>query len=161
MVDTSSSLQVLTAMITPAVLISACGTLIFSTSTRLSRVVDRVRSLAAQLQTQPTGEGERELMQQNLMLEQLSSVARRVVLLRSAMICFYVATGLFVATSIAVGVITIAKLDYGWIAFLLALLGAGVLLIGSILLISEAQIAVTGTLQEMNYIREEIVRRRK
>jgi hypothetical protein len=161
MVDTSSSLQVLTAMITPAVLISACGTLIFSTSTRLSRVVDRVRSLAAQLQTQPTGEGERELMQQNLMLEQLSSVARRVLLLRSAMICFYVATGLFVATSIAVGVITIAKLDYGWIAFVLALLGSGVLLIGSILLISEAQIAVTGTLQEMNYIREEIVRRRK
>jgi uncharacterized membrane protein YgcG len=108
MVDTSSSLQVLTAMITPAVLISACGTLIFSTSTRLSRVVDRVRSLAAQLQSQQSG----ELVQQNQMLEQLTSVARRVVLLRSAMTCFYVATGLFVATSIAVGVITIAGLGY-------------------------------------------------
>ena len=161
MVDTSSSLQVLTAMITPAVLISACGTLIFSTSTRLSRVVDRVRSLATQLQNQQPGAGERELVQQNQMLEQLSSVARRVVLLRSAMTCFYIATGLFVATSIAVGVITIAGLTYGWVAFVLALLGAGVLLVGSILLISEAQIAVTGTLREMNYIREEISQRRK
>lgn len=161
MVDTSSSLQVLTAMITPAVLISACGTLIFSTSTRLSRVVDRVRSLASQLQNQQPGEGERELVQQNQMLEQLSSVARRVVLLRSAMTCFYIATGLFVATSIAVGVITIAGLAYGWVAFVLALLGAAVLLVGSILLISEAQIAVTGTLREMNYIREEISQRRK
>lgn len=157
MVDTSSSLQVLTAMITPAVLISACGTLIFSTSTRLSRVVDRVRSLAAQLHTQQPA----ELDQQNQMLEQLSSVARRVVLLRSAMTCFYLATGLFVATSIAVGVITIAGSGYGWVAFVLALIGAAVLLIGSILLISEAQIAVTSTLREMNYIREEIAQRRK
>ena len=37
------ALAVLTAMITPAVLISACGALIFSTSTRMGRVVDRVR----------------------------------------------------------------------------------------------------------------------
>ena len=41
----SSALAVLTAMITPAVLISACGALILSTSTRLGRVVDRVRML--------------------------------------------------------------------------------------------------------------------
>ena len=33
-------------MITPAVLISASGTLVLSTSNRLTRVVDRVRSLA-------------------------------------------------------------------------------------------------------------------
>lgn len=33
-------------MITPAVLISACAALILSTSTRLGRVVDRVRALS-------------------------------------------------------------------------------------------------------------------
>jgi hypothetical protein len=102
-----------------------------------------------------------ELERQNLMLEQLSSVARRVVLLRTAMTCFYISTGLFVATSISVGLITIAGLNYGWIALVLALLGAAILLVGSILLISEAQIAVTATLQEMSHIREEIARRRK
>ena len=41
----ASSLSILSAMITPAVLISACGTLILSTSNRLSRSTDRVRSL--------------------------------------------------------------------------------------------------------------------
>jgi len=41
-----NGLQILAAMITPAVLISACGTLVFSTSSRVSRVVDRVRALA-------------------------------------------------------------------------------------------------------------------
>ncbi len=39
--------EVLGAMITPAVLISAGGTLVLSTSNRLSRVVDRVHVLAA------------------------------------------------------------------------------------------------------------------
>ena len=43
-------LSLLSAMITPAVLISACGTLIFSTATRLARIVDRVRNLAFQLE---------------------------------------------------------------------------------------------------------------
>jgi hypothetical protein len=47
----TSSLAVLTAMITPAVLISASGTMILSTSTRLGRVVDSralvIQSIAA------------------------------------------------------------------------------------------------------------------
>lgn len=46
----SSAVAVLTAMITPAVLISACGSMILSTSSRLGRVVDRVRALADKLE---------------------------------------------------------------------------------------------------------------
>jgi len=46
----SSAVAVLTAMITPAVLISACGSMILSTSTRLGRVVDRVRALSDKLE---------------------------------------------------------------------------------------------------------------
>ena len=46
-----NALAVLTAMITPAVLISACGALIFSTSTRLGRVIDRVRVLSEKWET--------------------------------------------------------------------------------------------------------------
>ena len=46
----ASATTVLTAMITPAVLISACGSMILSTSTRLGRVVDRVRILSERLE---------------------------------------------------------------------------------------------------------------
>ena len=152
----SVSYEVLTAMITPAVLISACGTLIFSTSTRLGRVVDRVRSLAEQVQRN-TQDGDPN--RQSNTLEQLASVARRVVLLRSAMTCFYISTGLFVATSIAVGVLTITVGKQNWIPVVLALLGSAILLIGSILLISEAQLAVKSTLKEMSYIREAVYRK--
>src|SRR6267143_3339012 len=45
----TSAVAVLTAMITPAVLISACGSMILSTSHRLGRVVDRVRGLSDKL----------------------------------------------------------------------------------------------------------------
>jgi len=51
----SSALGVLSAMITPAILISACGTLVLSTSNRLGRVVDRVRDLADKFEP-PSGE---------------------------------------------------------------------------------------------------------
>ena len=49
-------LGLLSAMITPAVLISACGQLIFSTSTRLARIVDRVRQLTPLLEQLFAGE---------------------------------------------------------------------------------------------------------
>src|SRR5258708_7482594 len=48
--DSATAIAVLTAMITPAVLISACASMILSTSSRLGRVVDRVRSLADRLE---------------------------------------------------------------------------------------------------------------
>lgn len=45
----SSTIAFLTAMITPALLISATGSLVLSTSTRLGRVIDRVRELERRL----------------------------------------------------------------------------------------------------------------
>jgi hypothetical protein len=59
MTELSPTLSVLTAMITPAVLISACSALLLSTSLRLGRTVDRVRDLANEFQTAPpTGDEE-------------------------------------------------------------------------------------------------------
>lgn len=48
MTEIAMSSEVLGAMITPAVLISASGVLVLSTSNRVSRTVDRVRALAAE-----------------------------------------------------------------------------------------------------------------
>ncbi|MEO7822648.1 MAG: DUF2721 domain-containing protein [Gemmatimonadaceae bacterium] len=48
--DTSiDALSVLSAMITPAVLISACGSLILATSDRLSKAVARTREVSNEL----------------------------------------------------------------------------------------------------------------
>ena len=42
--------EILGAMITPAVLISASGVLVLSTSNRVGRTVDRVRALAGEVE---------------------------------------------------------------------------------------------------------------
>lgn len=151
-----TAFQILAAMITPAVLISACGTLVFSTSNRLSRVVDRVRSLADQIERMATPP-DRELMsieilKKDLFLDQLSRLSRRVLLLRSAMTSFYLAIGLFVTTSIAVGLVAITQASNDWVPVLLGLVGSAVLLYGVVLLFSEARLAVFSTLKEMDFV---------
>jgi threonine/homoserine/homoserine lactone efflux protein len=154
-----TGLQILAAMITPAVLISACGTLVFSTANRLSRVVDRVRSLADQIERMGLSTGSSgNNAKKDLFLDQLSRLSRRVLLLRSALTGFYVAIGLFVSTSIAVGVVSITHVDLSWIPVVLGLSGSLVLLYAAVLLISEARQAVTSTLKEMDYMASQITR---
>jgi hypothetical protein len=60
----SSAITVLTAMITPAVLISACGSMILSTSSRLGRVVDRVRAPSEKLEEISRQEQHTELIRE-------------------------------------------------------------------------------------------------
>lgn len=145
--------DVLAAMITPALLISASGTLILSTSNRLSRVVDRVRVLARDAEqlspaTVPNHDKKRELI-----MRQLSGLAQRALILRSALASLYTAVGFLVATSIGVGLMTSVHLAANWPAIVLAMLGACALLWGSVLLVREGRLAIGSTLEEMSYVR--------
>lgn len=85
--------DVLGAMITPALLISASGTLILSTSNRLSRVVDRVRVLARDAETLSESDTqERSARKRELIVRQLSGLSQRALILRSALASLYVRT---------------------------------------------------------------------
>jgi uncharacterized protein DUF2721 len=151
-----SASEVLGAMITPAVLISASGTLVLSTSNRLTRVVDRVRTLAREVEQLPAGQGPGE--RARLIADQLPRLSERAILLRSALTAFYVAIGLLVVTSIAVGIVAALRWGYGWIPVVTGLAGACTLLYGSLLLVREARLAIGFTLQEMEYLREVVDR---
>src|SRR5213080_3805025 len=98
----TSSLAVLTAMITPAVLISASGTMILSTSTRLGRIVDRTRSLSDRLRRLTTEEERSEFLEEEraMLYGQLDKLTSRSRLLQRALTIFYLAVGIFVATSV-------------------------------------------------------------
>src|ERR1041384_7106241 len=103
----TSSLAVLTAMITPAVLISASGTMILSSSTRLGRVVDRTRSLSDRLQEISNGDSETEFLEERraMLYDQLDKLTSRSRLLQRGLTSFYLAVGVFVATSVAIGIV--------------------------------------------------------
>ena len=150
----SQALAVLTAMITPAVLISACGALILSTSTRLGRVVDRVRALADRFEGMASGEEELPLSDERraVIFNQLDKLTSRARLLQRSMTVFYLALGLFVATSVAIGVVFFAGVGYSWLPVATGLGGATLLFYGSILLIFEARLALSTIQAEMDFI---------
>lgn len=152
----SSSLAVLTAMITPAVLISACGTMILSTSARLGRVVDRVRSLSDRLeelahQSSPS-KMEFHEERRSVIFEQLDKLTSRARLLQRCMVTFYMALGIFVSTSVAIGVVAVSGARYHWIPVVTGLIGACFLFYGSVLLIFEARLALGTIHMEMDFI---------
>jgi hypothetical protein len=147
----AAAFEVLTAMITPAVLISASGTLVLSTSNRLTRVVDRVRALAKEAQEPSPGRSAEDVARQReFVAKQLGTLTARVTLLRTAMTVIYSAIGLFILTSIAVGLLSATGISLGWLPVALALAGTGALLHASWLLVREARLAVVSTLEEMS-----------
>jgi Protein of unknown function (DUF2721) len=152
----SSALAVLTAMITPAVLISACGALILSTSTRLGRVVDRVRSLIDRFEEMTQSDPERQLFEERrvVLFDQLDRLTTRARLLQRAMTVFYLSLGAFVLTSVAIGLVSAAgrSAGYSWLAVALGLLGSCGLFYGSVLLIFEARLALANINAEMDFI---------
>jgi hypothetical protein len=149
---------VLTSMITPAVLISACGALILSTSVRLGRVVDRVRALSdrfeelTQKDAADIGLYEERLELTFTQLDWLTSRARH---LQRAMTTFYLALGLFVATTVTIGFVGIASPMIGasyWVPVSFGMIGAGLLFVGTVLLGFEATLALRSVHSEMDFL---------
>jgi hypothetical protein len=149
-----SALAVLTAMITPAVLISACGALIFSTSTRLGRGIDRVRVLSDRFQELAANPEKDEMFEERrfLIFTQLDRQMSRARLIQRAMAAFYTALGVFVASSVAIAVASAAARTFTWIAVVLGLGGSLFMLYGSMLLIVESRMALSAIITEMDFV---------
>ena len=151
----NTALAVLTAMITPAVLISACGALILSTSTRLGRVVDRVRALIDRFEEMTKSGEDVELYEERraATFEQLDRLTTRSRLLQRSMTVFYLTLGVFVATSVSIGLVAAADHpSYAWCPVTLGLAGACGLFYGSVLLIRESFLAQEALNAEMDFI---------
>lgn len=150
----ANALAVLTAMITPAVLISACGALIFSTATRMGRVIDRVRFLAArfeELARNPRGD-DMATERLPLLYSHLERQTTRARLIQRSLVAFYSALSVFVATSVAIAVINAVARSYTWISVVLALSGAMFMLYGSVLLIIESRMALAAVISEIEFL---------
>lgn len=149
--DASPALSLLSAMITPAVLISACGTLVFSTSTRLSRIVDRVRELSRTIERLAAGEVKDFPEEHRAEAErQIESHAQRGRLIQASLTSFYMSLGLFVATTIAIGITALLP-DVAWLPTALGILGTLILFHGCVQLIRETRMALKSVDAEMAF----------
>ena len=158
--ELSSVLGVLSAMITPAVLILASGSLIMTTSSRSVRCVDRVRERAEELENLGTATDAVTERRRQHLYKQLEINMRRARLLQRAMSRLYLGISFFVATSVSIGLVALLHVDVGWIPLVLGFIGAGLLFSASVWLIVESRMALTTTSNEMDYIHQHYVQRR-
>ncbi len=93
------------SMVTPAVMISACGLLLLSISNKLGRIVDRTRDLNSEDRgLSPDVDAVRRLSIRN----QIDLLLRRALLLRNACGLLYLAVAVFALTSLCVGLSNVA-----------------------------------------------------
>jgi hypothetical protein len=150
----TDALTVLTAMITPAILIVASGSLLLTTSQRLSRSIERSRQLSDQLRKLIVTPELTDLFEDehDSLVVQLRANIRRVKVLQSTLSAIYIALGIFVAITIVIAIMEVFNLQYPWVLTVMSISGAGCLFYASILLILESGIAASAVKYEMTTI---------
>jgi hypothetical protein len=146
-----TGLDVLSAMITPAVLISASGTLVLSTSVRLARVVDRVRTLAGALEEIFNTPETPIVVARRDQIEWLLGVqTRRGRLIQRALTSFYLALCVFVGTTISIAISAFAP-AVAWAPTGLGIFGMLPMFYGCVLLVRETRLALLSVDREMTF----------
>jgi hypothetical protein len=154
MIASPDAVSVLSAMITPAVLISACGSLILATSDRLSKAVTRTREISGSLAPRASDQRSDDREEERRMLfVQLDFVTTRSRLLQRALSRLYAALAFFVGTSVSIGLVAItSRTSLTIVPIALGLIGAALLLYASFLLIKESRFALAGVNEEMDFM---------
>lgn len=150
------AISILSAVITPVVLISASALLTISTSTRVSRVLERARAMSELLNelgaARPGGgEGGRQ-ERHSMLLLQFGRAKKRSELLSRALASQYASISAFVATSVAIGASTVWP---GFPAVLVVIFGfSGIMLLfySSALLIADSRIGLAALHDEMDLL---------
>ena len=150
----SAGLAVLTSMITPALLLSATGTFILSTSTRLGRCIDRIRKISELLENDfdPQHETTIKPERKRMLLGQVEILGRRARLLLQVMQVLYLAAAMFVATSVSIGIASVFVKQLSWMPVTMGLGGACFLAYGTFRLIFEARMSAQGLLWEIEFM---------
>lgn len=150
----NSTIEFLTAMVTPALLISATGSLVLSTSTRLGRVVDRVRSLEDRLSELIYREDKEEIplydKRVEVIVDLLDKVTSRSRILQRAMEMFYYGLGCFILTSVTIAIAAFFS-TYRWVPIPIGIIGIMFLFWGSIYMLRETRMATATVNAEMDF----------
>lgn len=150
----NSTIEFLTAMVTPALLISATGSLVLSTSTRLGRVIDRVRQLEERLSDLIYAEDKEDVplydKRVEVIVDLLDKVTSRSRILQSAMGMFYYGLMFFVLTSVTIAVAAIFNTTR-WLPIPIGIIGIMFIFYGSVLMLLETRMATATVRAEMDF----------
>ena len=150
----NSTIEFLTAMVTPALLISATGSLVLSTSTRLGRIVDRVRQLEERLSDLIYLETKQDVplydKRVEVIVDLLDKVTSRSRILQRALATFYYGIGMFTLTSVTIAAAAFFN-TYRWVPIPIGIVGIMFLFWGSVLMLRETRMATATVNAEMDF----------
>lgn len=152
----------LSAMITPAIFLTANGSLIISTSNRMSRVVDRIRVLNDQGDKLCRGASDLDYPKDRLahVEDQLDRLVLRGDRIRFALTALYLAFGAFVGTSLALALDVWLGNRLVAVPTFTAVLGVCLMLVACVNLVREALEALRSNRLEIRFYRELYARRK-
>ncbi len=136
----SASQAIIAAMITPALLILASGSLIATALLRLARVVDRVRKLC-------------ETSGAKIETEELRRHERRAILAERSVLLFFFAVVCFVAAGFAIAIDHFVGDRLTWLPVSVTTFGMCLLIAGSAAMLSECNLAAEQIRSEINALR--------
>ncbi len=143
--DVIDATRIIQLMISPAVMISACGLLLLSANNKYSSVLNRIRLMSAERRHLVSKAAvEHTTPEENIRLEsaarQLRDLGARAMLVRNSVLSYTTAIGLFVVCSLLIG---IALFSNGMIVHYLSLLaflsGMVMLFVGSVFGVLESR----------------------
>lgn len=157
-----SNAVTLSAMLTPALLMTATCSLIISTSNRMSRIIDRIRVLIDQADRADRGAGDLDYPEERRTsrAEELRNLEWRSDRVRAALSLLYLSLCAFVGTSLTLAIDALLGSRIMAIPTGLAVVGVSLLLVACINLASEAHRALRSNRREIQFHRELLARRR-
>lgn len=156
-----TSYATLSAMITPAIFMTANGSLIISTSNRMARIVDRIRVLNDRGDELCRGASPLDFPteRRDHVADQLVRLEWRSDRIRYALSMLYLAFASFVGTSLTLAIDHLLGNRLIAVPTALSVAGVGLLLMACVNLIREAQAALLSNRREIAFYRDLQARR--
>jgi hypothetical protein len=150
-----SVIQVIQLILAPGIMINACGLLLLSISNKFTSVLNRIRALTEEKRKLMLNASQREFYPiENQRIEsvsrQVSGLLNRARLIRNAVFCYLGAVGLFVTTSLFIGMDYFASI----LQFRYFILGA--FLLGMVVVFIGVIFGVLDTMKGYNIVKFEV-----
>lgn len=143
---------ILTAMLAPALFMTATGSLILSANNRLARIVDRLRVLVEMEDTDP--------VEQTFLDRQIERQRQRCNIILRAGRLLYLALSAFVGTSLSLAIDGATAIDLGLLPTGLAVTGVLLMLVACLTLSRESGMAMAAMNDEITHGHAQRIRRR-
>lgn len=144
-----SATEVISGIVTPAILILGTSSLITATANRQSRLLERVRELTKEIEALSPAKGDKY----EFLISQLRKATSRTRLVQRALVNLYLSLGGLIFTSVGVGISAVAGLATAGAILALIFISLAFLFYASVLLIRESKIALAAVDAEMDYVK--------